>query len=103
MVQKLDVLPESPSQTAGPYVHIGCTPNFCGIEGIYPEDLGGRPFPDAAERIDDRGPGDRRHRDAAARLHGRDLAGGAGRQFRAGGLRADPGRSRRAASGGSTR
>jgi protocatechuate 3,4-dioxygenase alpha subunit len=24
---------ESPSQTAGPYVHIGLTPNFCGIPG----------------------------------------------------------------------
>ncbi len=33
---------ESPSQTAGPYVHIGCTPNFCGIPGVYPEDLGTR-------------------------------------------------------------
>ncbi|EBA10094.1 protocatechuate 3,4-dioxygenase subunit alpha [Sagittula stellata] len=33
---------ESPSQTAGPYVHIGCTPNFLGIEGVYPEDLGTR-------------------------------------------------------------
>lgn len=33
-------LKESPSQTAGPYVHIGCTPNFAGIEGVYPEDLG---------------------------------------------------------------
>ncbi|MCA1263300.1 protocatechuate 3,4-dioxygenase subunit alpha [Nitratireductor aquimarinus] len=31
---------ESASQTAGPYVHIGLTPNFCGIEGIFPEDLG---------------------------------------------------------------
>ena len=27
-------LNESPSQTAGPYVHIGCAPNFCGI-GMY--------------------------------------------------------------------
>ncbi len=26
-------------QTAGPYVHIGCVPNFCGIGGVYP----GRP------------------------------------------------------------
>ena len=42
MVQKLDHLPETASQTAGPYVHIGCTPNFCGIEGVYPEDLGSR-------------------------------------------------------------
>ncbi|MBF9043606.1 protocatechuate 3,4-dioxygenase subunit alpha [Rhodobacterales bacterium HKCCE4037] len=38
-MQKLDYLKESPSQTAGPYVHIGCTPNFSGIE-IYGEDLG---------------------------------------------------------------
>ena len=40
MVQKLNQLKESPSQTAGPYVHIGCVPNFCGIEGVYPNDLG---------------------------------------------------------------
>ena len=31
---------ESPSQTAGPYVHIGLTPNFCGIQGVYETDLG---------------------------------------------------------------
>ena len=30
---------ETPSQTAGPYVHIGCTPNFSGID-IYGGDLG---------------------------------------------------------------
>lgn len=42
MVQPLHQLRESPSQTAGPYVHIGCTPNFCGIGGVYPEDLGAR-------------------------------------------------------------
>ena len=40
MVQRLDHLKETPSQTAGPYVHIGCVPNFSGIEGIFPEDLG---------------------------------------------------------------
>lgn len=40
MVQPLDLLKESPSQTAGPYVHIGCVPNFAEINGIYPEDLG---------------------------------------------------------------
>lgn len=39
MVQKLEYLRESPSQTAGPYVHIGCTPNFTGIEA-YGGDLG---------------------------------------------------------------
>lgn len=31
---------ESPSQTAGPYVHIGLAPNFSGIRGVYPCDLG---------------------------------------------------------------
>ncbi|RWE80629.1 MAG: protocatechuate 3,4-dioxygenase subunit alpha [Mesorhizobium sp.] len=39
MAQSLDRLKESPSQTAGPYVHIGLTPNFCGI-GVYQSDLG---------------------------------------------------------------
>jgi protocatechuate 3,4-dioxygenase alpha subunit len=33
-------LKETPSQTAGPYVHIGLTPNFCDIGGVYPADLG---------------------------------------------------------------
>ena len=32
-------LRESASQTAGPYVHIGCVPTFAGLEGMYP-DLG---------------------------------------------------------------
>ncbi|OWU81954.1 protocatechuate 3,4-dioxygenase subunit alpha [Phaeobacter sp. 22II1-1F12B] len=45
MVQPLNTLTETASQTAGPYVHIGCTPNFVGIEGIYDEDLGLVPFP----------------------------------------------------------
>jgi len=40
MVQSLGRLKESPSQTAGPYVHIGLTPNFCGIGGVYASDLG---------------------------------------------------------------
>lgn len=40
MVQSLGYLKESASQTAGPYVHIGLTPNFCGIEGVYDADLG---------------------------------------------------------------
>ncbi|MEZ2330273.1 protocatechuate 3,4-dioxygenase subunit alpha [Mesorhizobium sp. RCC_202] len=39
-MQSLDRLKESPSQTAGPYVHIGLTPNFCGIGGVYESDLG---------------------------------------------------------------
>ena len=42
MVQSLNRLKESASQTAGPYVHIGCTPNFAEITGVYPEDLGVR-------------------------------------------------------------
>ena len=40
MAQSLDRLKESPSQTAGPYVHIGLTPNFVGIGGVYGQDLG---------------------------------------------------------------
>ncbi len=42
MVQDLNRLKESASQTAGPYVHIGCTPNFAGIDGVYDTDLGSR-------------------------------------------------------------
>ena len=30
---------ESPSQTAGPYVHIGCLPNTQGIQGVFSECL----------------------------------------------------------------
>jgi protocatechuate 3,4-dioxygenase alpha subunit len=33
------ILKESPSQTAGPYVHIGMTPNFCDITGVIAQDL----------------------------------------------------------------
>jgi protocatechuate 3,4-dioxygenase alpha subunit len=53
MVQKLDNLKESPSQTAGPYVHIGLTPNFSGITGVYDADLGTTMLGDApkGERI----------------------------------------------------
>lgn len=48
---------ESPSQTAGPYVHIGCAPNFVGISGVYAEDAGHRMLSDAVkgERIHIRG------------------------------------------------
>ncbi len=49
MVQPLDrILTETPSQTAGPYVHIGCIPSFAGVAGVYPEDLGLRPAEDGA-------------------------------------------------------
>ena len=40
MPQRLETLKETPSQTAGPYVHIGLTPNFAGIAGVFPTDLG---------------------------------------------------------------
>ncbi|GAA4528809.1 protocatechuate 3,4-dioxygenase subunit alpha [Chelativorans composti] len=54
MVQELFRLKETPSQTAGPYVHIGLTPNFLGIEGIYPSDLGSEMINEntKGERID---------------------------------------------------
>ena len=49
MVQPLDNLRETPSQTAGPYVHIGCIPTFAGLGAIYPEDLGKYAIDDGAE------------------------------------------------------
>ena len=39
MTQSLQYSQETPSQTAGPYVHIGCTPNFAGIK-MFGGDLG---------------------------------------------------------------
>ena len=39
MVQKLDYLPETPSQTAGPYVHIGLAPGAAGFN-IFDRELG---------------------------------------------------------------
>lgn len=39
MVQKLNYLKETPSQTAGPYVHIGLAPGAAGFE-IYDQELG---------------------------------------------------------------
>lgn len=49
MVQRLDYLKETPSQTAGPYVHIGLTPNALGNPGIYPVDLGLSPIREGAQ------------------------------------------------------
>lgn len=46
---KLPYLQETASQTAGPYVHIGLTPNTLGIPGIYPEDLGRSPIREGAK------------------------------------------------------
>lgn len=42
-------LPETASQTAGPYVHIGCTPNFAGLSGVYSQDLGTQMVTGAAQ------------------------------------------------------
>lgn len=52
MAQRIDLLKESASQTAGPYVHIGLTPNFAEITGVYPNDLG-------REMVNDRTMGER--------------------------------------------
>ena len=49
MTQTLETLVETPSQTAGPYVHIGCIPSFAGVNGVYPEDLGLSPISDGAK------------------------------------------------------
>ena len=49
MNQKLHPLSELPSQTAGPYVHIGCIPSFAGLGGIYAEDLGLRAIENGAK------------------------------------------------------
>ncbi len=40
MFQRLTTIKESPSQTAGPYIHIGATPNWVEITGVWDEDLG---------------------------------------------------------------
>ena len=40
MPQRLDQLKETPSQTAGPYVHIGTNPNWVEITGVWERDLG---------------------------------------------------------------
>ena len=49
MVQALNQLSETPSQTAGPYVHIGLMPNHCGIAGVYGADLGAAMVGDGAK------------------------------------------------------
>ena len=40
MLHPVPTLKETPSQTAGPYVHIGLTPNFADIRGVYAADPG---------------------------------------------------------------
>lgn len=53
MAQKLDYLKETPSQTAGPYVHIGLVPRQAGFE-IYDNNFG-NVIPGKGERIRIRG------------------------------------------------
>ncbi|MGR3802892.1 protocatechuate 3,4-dioxygenase subunit alpha [Marinibacterium profundimaris] len=48
MVQKLDTLVETPSQTAGPYVHIGLMPSYCGNAGAFETEIGLSPITDGA-------------------------------------------------------
>ncbi len=44
MVQKTVHLPESASQTAGPYVHIGLMPSYTGNGQIYTQEVGLSPI-----------------------------------------------------------
>jgi protocatechuate 3,4-dioxygenase, alpha subunit len=48
MVQKLEVLSETPSQTAGPYVHIGLMPTYAGNAGAVEREIGASPIRDGA-------------------------------------------------------
>ncbi|WP_207101341.1 protocatechuate 3,4-dioxygenase subunit alpha [Paracoccus shandongensis] len=49
MVQPLDHQPETPSQTAGPYVHIGLMPTYAGNAGYYDQEIGVSPISDGAQ------------------------------------------------------
>ncbi|RRH73223.1 protocatechuate 3,4-dioxygenase subunit alpha [Falsigemmobacter faecalis] len=49
MVQKLDFLVETPSQTAGPYVHIGLMPTYAGNPGYYHEEVAVSPIAEGAQ------------------------------------------------------
>ena len=48
MVQRLDTLPETASQTAGPYVHIGLMPSYTGNGQIFDLEIGQSPIADGA-------------------------------------------------------
>jgi protocatechuate 3,4-dioxygenase alpha subunit len=49
MAQPLDYEQETPSQTAGPYVHIGLVPSFTGNGQIFEQELGLSPIDDGAK------------------------------------------------------
>lgn len=42
---------ETPSQTAGPYVHIGCLPEFAGLSGVYGVQPGAAPVAEGARGV----------------------------------------------------
>lgn len=49
MVQSLNYLEETPSQTAGPYVHIGLMPTYAGNAGAYEHEIATSPIADGAK------------------------------------------------------
>jgi protocatechuate 3,4-dioxygenase alpha subunit len=49
MVQKLDMLSETASQTAGPFVHIGLMPTHAGNAGALAQEVGTTPIADGAD------------------------------------------------------
>jgi len=49
MVQSLDYLPETASQTAGPYVHIGMMPTHAGNAGAFEHEIGTSPIAEGAQ------------------------------------------------------
>lgn len=49
MVQPLNHQSETPSQTAGPYVHIGLMPTYAGNAGYYDHEIGVSPIADGAK------------------------------------------------------
>jgi len=49
MTQKLDMMPETASQTAGPYVHIGLMPSYTGNGQIFDLEIGQSPIEDGAQ------------------------------------------------------
>jgi len=44
------ILDETPFQTAGPFLHIGCMPNTIKINNLYESDLGKTPFKNKSEK-----------------------------------------------------
>ncbi|NNE78987.1 MAG: protocatechuate 3,4-dioxygenase subunit alpha [Silicimonas sp.] len=49
MARRPDPDPETASQTAGPYVHIGCLPSVAGFHAVFDGDLGASPIIEGAK------------------------------------------------------